>query len=275
MADDADIADPVSPCPEAGDARTTFGVDAAIALLENGDVTDGPVSANDPDASDDEFDVISANVRRSGVGATAERAGEPATDEPTSKVVESTEPVDEATEEPAEDAEAEASGIVRRRVNWSRVLAFGVLPGLALLLGMAGGFLKWQDSSVRDAEVARAESVQAAKDGTIALLSYNPDTVERQLGAARDLLTGDFRDSYTSLTHDVVIPGAKQKQISAVATVPAAASVSAAPNRAVVLVFINQSAIVGTSAPTETASSVRVTLDKVGGRWLISGFDPV
>lgn len=275
MADDADIADPVSPCPEAGDARTTCGVDAAIALLENGDVTDGLVSVNDLDASDDEFDVISANARRSGVVATAERAGEPATDEPTSKVVESREPVDEATEVPAEDSEAEASGTVRRRVNWSRVLAFGVLPGLALLLGMAGGFLKWQDSSVRDAEVARAESVQAAKDGTIALLSYNPDTVERQLGAARDLLTGDFRDSYTSLTHDVVIPGAKQKQISAVATVPAAASVSAAPNRAVVLVFVNQSAIVGTRAPTETASSVRVTLDKVGGRWLISGFDPV
>ena len=201
------------------------------------------------------------------VVASAERAGEPATDELTPKVVESTEPV--------ENAETEASGTVRRRVNWSRVLAFGVLPGLALLLGMAGGFLKWQDSSVRDAEIARVESVQAAKDGTTALLSYQPGTVDQQLGAARDLLTGDFRDSYISLTHDVVIPGAKQKQISAVATVPAAASVSAGPNRAVVLVFVNQSATVGTSAPTATASSVRVTLDKVGGRWLISGFDPV
>lgn len=180
-----------------------------------------------------------------------------------------------ATAERVEDAEAEASGTVRRRVNWSRVLAFGVLPAVALLLGMAGGFLKWQDSSVRNADAARVESIQAAKDGTIALLSYQPDTVEQQLGAAQDLLTGDFRDSYSSLTHDVVIPGAKQKQISAVATVPAAASVSAGPNRAVVLVFVNQSAIVGDSAPTETASSVRVTLDNVGGRWLISGFDPV
>ena len=174
-----------------------------------------------------------------------------------------------------EDTAAPVVATDRRRVNWSRVLAFGLLPGLALLLAVGAGYLKWQDSSVRDAEVARVESIQAAKDGTIALLSYKPDTVEPQLGAARDLLTGDFRDSYTSLTHDVVIPGAKQKQISAVATVPAAASVSAGPNRAVVLVFVNQSAIVGTSAPTETASSVRVTLDKVGGRWLISGFDPV
>jgi Mce-associated membrane protein len=99
--------------------------------------------------------------------------------------------------------------------------------------------------------------------------------VEQQLTAARDLLTSDFRDQYTSLTNDVVIPGAKQKQVSAVATVPAVASVSAKPNHAVVLVFVNQTVTVGQDAPTDTASSVRVTLDKLGDRWLISKFDPV
>jgi Mce-associated membrane protein len=73
----------------------------------------------------------------------------------------------------------------------------------------------------------------------------------------------------------VVIPGAKQKQISAVASVPAAASVSANPREAVVLVFVNQTVTVGGDAPTDTASSVRITLEKVGDRWLISKFDPV
>ena len=159
------------------------------------------------------------------------------------------------------------------------MFAFGVLPAVALLLAMGAGYLKWMDNSVRVDDITmpnhRIESMQAAKDSTIALLSYKPDTVEQQLGAARDLLTGDFRDSYTSLTNDVVIPGAKQKQISAVATVPAMASVSANPNHAVVLVFVNQTVVVGQDAPTDTASSVRVTLDKVGDRWLISKFDPV
>jgi Mce-associated membrane protein len=51
--------------------------------------------------------------------------------------------------------------------------------------------------------------------------------VDTDLGAARDRLTGEFKDSYTSLTHDVVIPGSKQKHISAVANVPTAASMSA------------------------------------------------
>jgi Mce-associated membrane protein len=88
-------------------------------------------------------------------------------------------------------------------------------------------------------------------------------------------LTGTFKESYTQLTHDVVIPGAKQRHISAVATVPAAASVSANAIHAVVLVFVNQTVNVGTDPPSGTASAVRVTLDKVGDRWLISGFDPI
>jgi Mce-associated membrane protein len=178
-----------------------------------------------------------------------------------------------STESDASDDEPPATG--RRRIRWSRVVAYGLLPGLALLLASAAGFLKWQDISLRDATVARAESMRAATDSTIALLSYRPDTVQKDLEAARGRLTGTFLDAYTKLTHEVVIPGAKQKQISAVATVPGAASKSASANHAVVLVFVNQTVIVGQDAPTSSASSVRVTLDKIDGHWLISGFDPV
>jgi Mce-associated membrane protein len=188
---------------------------------------------------------------------------------------ESTETADESTETTDETSDSAEPEKPKRRIQWARVFAWGVLPAVALLLAMGAGYLKWMDDSVRNSDVARTESMQAAKDSTIALLSYKPDTVEQQLGAARDLLTGEFRDSYTSLTNDVVIPGAKQKQISAVATVAAVASASAEPNHAVVLVFVNQTVAVGQDAPTDTASSVRVTLDKVGDRWLISKFDPV
>jgi Mce-associated membrane protein len=188
---------------------------------------------------------------------------------------ESTETADESTETTDETSDSAEPEKPKRRIQWARVFAWGVLPAVALLLAMGAGYLKWMDNSVRNSDVARTESMQAAKNSTIALLSYKPDTVEQQLGAARDLLTGEFRDSYTSLTNDVVIPGAKQKQISAVATVAAVASASAEPNHAVVLVFVNQTVAVGQDAPTDTASSVRVTLDKVGDRWLISKFDPV
>ncbi|MGB3485674.1 MAG: hypothetical protein WBB07_26085 [Mycobacterium sp.] len=181
-----------------------------------------------------------------------------------------------------EDSEAESEpGTTEEPVtakadtDWVRVLAFAVLPVLALLLGATAGYLKWQDSSVRDADAVREASMQVAKDATVRLLSYKPDTVEQDLGSAQELLTGEFRDSYRQLIDDVVIPGSKDKQISAVANVPAVASVSAEPNKAVVLVFVNQTVVVGAGAPTSTTSSVQVTMDLVGDRWLISEFEPV
>lgn len=160
-------------------------------------------------------------------------------------------------------------------MTWHRVVVYGLLPGLALILGMTAGFMKWQDSSVRDSEYAAIESLQAARDSTVALLSYKPETVAHDLAAARDRTTGDFRDSYTQLTNDVVIPGSKQQQIATAASITAASSVSANANHAVALVFINQTVTTGKDKPTDSASSVRVTLEKVGDRWLVSGFDPV
>lgn len=175
--------------------------------------------------------------------------------------------------------EAEAGGDepakTKPRISWSRMLAYGLLPALALSLAAAAGFLKWRDDSARASEVARIESVAAAKESTITLLSYKSDTVEKDLDAAKSLLTGAFEKSYSQLINDVVIPGAKRAHISTTATVPAAASVSATPGHAVTLLFVNQTAAVDNDPPTDTRSSVRVTLDKIGGRWLISGFDPV
>jgi Mce-associated membrane protein len=174
-----------------------------------------------------------------------------------------------------EDAEDVTPPARWRRIKWSRVLAFGVLPLLAVVIAAGAGFLKWQDAWVRGSRVASIESVAAAKDSTVALLSYQPDTVDKDLRAARDRLTGGFKDSYTQLIQDVVIPGAKKQHISAVAVVPAAASVSATPKHAVALLFVDQTVAVGNDAPTETSSIVRVTMDKTGGRWLISAFDPI
>ncbi len=198
---------------------------------------------------------------------------------------------DEADTDTAEKSDADGADEAqakpaksKRRIDWARVTAFGLLPALALVLALGAGYLKWLDNSHRDGEIEdppkppyslAEESVQTAKNTTIAILSYQPDTVEQQLVAARDLLTGEFRENYIALTNDVVIPGAQEKQIAAVASVPAAASVSATPTQAVVLVFVNQTVSVGQDPPTDTASSVRVTLDKVGDRWLISEFDPV
>jgi Mce-associated membrane protein len=160
------------------------------------------------------------------------------------------------------------------RFPWARVLAVA-LPAVVLILGFGVGYLKWLDDSARESRTAAEQSVRAATDSTAAILSYRPETVDKELAAAADRLTGGFRQQYTQLVSDVVAPGSKQQHISAVAKVPAAASVSANGKRAVVLVFVDQTTTIGNDAPTQTTSSVRVTLEKVDGRWLISQFDPV
>lgn len=175
----------------------------------------------------------------------------------------------------AEGDESEQTHTSRRRQR-PRVhtVYFGVLPLVALLTALGVAYLKYQDANNAVAQRAGVESVHAAREGAVAMLSYTPDTAEDSLTAARDRLTGTFRDSYAALTHDVVIPGAREQKISATATVPAAATVSAAADHAVALLFINQSIVVDKEAPSQTSSVVQVTLDKVGNRWLISGFDP-
>jgi Mce-associated membrane protein len=160
---------------------------------------------------------------------------------------------------------------------WSprRIPTRWALSGVGLLLVVAVGVLAYLDWHSAAVQTARTESVQAAKESTEAMLSYQESTAAAQLEAAEDRLTGTFRDSFRELVHDVVIPGSEQKHISTVATVPAAASVSASRKHAVVLVFVNQVAIVDNGAPSDTASIVRVTLEKVGGHWLISAFEPI
>ena len=181
------------------------------------------------------------------------------------------EPGDQVTDEAAADVRPPSSKWLRTK----RVLVFGVLPALSLILAVGSGYLKWQVDSARDAQSAEVQSVRAATENTIAILSYRPDDADKELTAARDRLAEPFKDQYTKLITDVVIPGARQKQISAIATVPAAAPLSTTADHAVVLVFIDQSIVIGTDAPTTTSSTVRVTLDKDGDRWLISQFEPV
>ncbi len=184
------------------------------------------------------------------------------------------EDADEADLLDVDDESNDAPDRHHARASRGRLLVTA-LPALALILALGVGYLKWLDGSARESRAAAEQSIRAASDSTIAILSYQPETVDQQLKAAADRLAEPFRQQYSQLVNDVVAPGAKQQHISAVATVPAAASVWATGKQAVVLVFVDQTTTIGTDAPTQSTSSVRVSLDKVDGRWLISQFDPV
>lgn len=161
----------------------------------------------------------------------------------------------------------------RRSANWSRILVYGLLPGLVSLLAIAAGVLKWKDSAIRDIDIARIESLAAARDSADAVLTFRYDTVDRDVAATRGRLTGEFLNAYTQRTQQELIPNAKRQRVVATARIPAAAAESVTPNHAVVLLFVNQTVRIGDAPATDNESDVRVTLDKIGGRWLISDFD--
>jgi Mce-associated membrane protein len=176
------------------------------------------------------------------------------------------------------DERASPRGVRWRPNGRSRIAAlftYVVVPLLIMAAAGGAGWAKWVAVSADGAETARIEAAQVAKDATVAMLSYQPSSVDKDLDTASTRLTGEFKNSYVSLIRDVVIPGSKQKRITAVATVPAVGTVSATRDHVVTVVFVNQTTTVGDGAPTDTTSSVRVSLDKVSGIWLVSGFDPI
>lgn len=151
---------------------------------------------------------------------------------------------------------------------------------LALLavaaVALAAALLIFQYRPDSRGDAAKNEVLSAATEGTVALLSYSPESLDRDFASAKSRMTGDFLTYYTQFTEKVIAPAAKEKSVKTSASVVRSAVAEIHPDSAVALLFINQST---TSAekpdPALAASSVRVTLSKVDDSWLISSFDPV
>lgn len=152
---------------------------------------------------------------------------------------------------------------------------------LALLLLVSGGLAAWlyftayQPGKQTDAAAAQA-AITAAREGTVALLSYKPETLDQDFTTAKSHLTGDFLNYYESFTREIVTPAAKEKAVTTTADVMGAAVSELHRDSAVVLVFVNQTTTSKDRPdPAMSASTVLVSLTKADGRWLITSFDPV
>ena len=123
---------------------------------------------------------------------------------------------------------------------------------------------------------AATVALDAAKTGTVALLSYSPESLDKDFAAAKSHLTGDFLSYYTQFTEQIVTPAAKQKSVKTSASVVQAAVSELQPESAEVLVFINQTTVSKENPDGSfAASAVKVGLKKIKGAWLIGSFDPV
>jgi Mce-associated membrane protein len=197
------------------------------------------------------------------------------------KTTETVEAVEDDPEAPeTEDSPAPTKRPPRGRSRMLRNVK--VVPViLVLLLVISGGVATWlyfkryQPNQQTDPSVARAV-VSAASDGTVALLSYSPDSLDKDFATAKSHLAGDFLSYYNQFTEQIVAPAAKQKSLKTTAHVIGAAVSELHPDSAVVLVYVDQSTTSKDRPdPSMAASSVLVSMTRVNSNWLITKFDPV
>ncbi|MFD5429478.1 hypothetical protein [Streptomyces sp. NPDC127084] len=189
----------------------------------------------------------------------------------------------ETAQEPEQDdAEPEPedtggpSGGRRRKL----VMALLTVLSAAPLVGAAVLAQDYGDG--RRTERARQQALTAARAAAPVVLSYDYRHLERDFAAARGHLTGAFRDEYRRTTKAVVAPTAKKYQGVVKATVasppgggvPAASVVSASPDKAIVLLFVNQ--VTRSSqieAPRVDLNRVRMTLTLTSEGWKVAAVD--
>lgn len=180
--------------------------------------------------------------------------------------------------EPAAASEEEPADGTPRRLPLLALVLCGVLVAGLVAVGVLG----WQYREGRQAEQARGEALAAARKAAPVVLSYDYRRLDRDFARARAQLTGKFRDEYARTTKTVVGPTARKYHGVVKATVaapadggvPAASVVSAAPDRVVVLLFVNQvTESTRVAGPRVDLNRVRMTLTRTSGGWKVSAVD--
>ncbi|MFZ5850806.1 MAG: hypothetical protein ACOYY2_05365 [Actinomycetota bacterium] len=167
---------------------------------------------------------------------------------------------------------APVAGPPGQRVPWGWLV--WTLLALTVVLSGAAGFAGYQVWQERRVDGARTAALAAARTAAPVVLSYDYRWLDQDFAAARNLLTGAFRDQYDKTTADVVRPTATQYQAVVKAQVVEASVVAASRDRVVTLLFVNQTTTsTRLQGPRLDISRVRLTLVRSGDRWLVSAID--
>jgi Mce-associated membrane protein len=154
-----------------------------------------------------------------------------------------------------------------------RITIVVVLTLLVAASGVAAGILDTQTSNDTATQQERDAAAAAAKTEVPQILSYNYKTLSADLARASADTTGQFSGQFGVLAGQLIGPNATKQQTVTNATVPVAAAVDSSGNEVTVLVFVDQSTTSKQQPKAQkNASQLRVTMQKVKGRWLIEQF---
>lgn len=162
--------------------------------------------------------------------------------------------------------EARPNSRNRLRVNAIRWAAAAVLA-----VALAGsGYEGWLLFQHHQKDVAAAQALAAAKKFILTLTSVDTNAIDKNFTDVLDGSTGEFKDMYTKSSAQLRQTLIDNKA-AAHGTVIEAAVQSATEDKVDVVLFVDQSVSNGAApAPQLDRSRVRMTMEKVDGRWLAS-----
>lgn len=154
----------------------------------------------------------------------------------------------------------------RRRIKLVRAIAAGILAAVLATAGYEGWLLFEQHQK----DVAAAQALDAAKKYILALTSVDTNAIDKNFAEVLDGSTGEFKDMYTKSSAQLRQTLIDNKG-AAHGNVVDAAVRSATEDKVEVVLFVDQSVSNGAApAPQLDRSRVKITMEKVDGRWLAS-----
>ncbi|OHU26790.1 hypothetical protein BKG76_07290 [Mycobacteroides franklinii] len=131
---------------------------------------------------------------------------------------------------------------------------------------------EWRTTLIRDREVHEAgrQAQDASADFILALTNVDYRDLDRQRSAVLEKSTGQFKKTYENSSAQLRQVLAENKS-KAEGKVTASAIQSESVDKVVVLLFVDQSVSnVAVPDPRQDKSRVKITMEKVDGRWLAS-----
>ena len=174
----------------------------------------------------------------------------------------------------ASEAEAEAEELDKAAPADKAVRTFNVrqiaVTLLIVVLVAATGFMGWMLFQQRQLNLARDEAQRAAVSYAQVLTSIDSDKVDDNFKQVLDGATGEFKDMYSQSSVELRQLLVENKA-TAHGVVIGSAVQSASKDKAVVLLFVDQS-VSNTKLPDPRIdrSRMKMTMEKVDGQWRAS-----
>jgi Mce-associated membrane protein len=154
-----------------------------------------------------------------------------------------------------------------RRATRIRGLTAAALVAVLACAGYEGWLLFQQHQN----DVAAAQARVAAENYAVMLTSVDSDTLDKHVADVLDGSTGEFNDSYAKTVNGQHSRHVVNNKVKTHGKVVESAVKSASTNKAQVLLMVDQSvSSLATPEPQIDRSRIKMTMQKIDGRWLAS-----